>query len=55
MRADLCIKAIRLGKLVVRQLLNPNPPSTMTALVALMLLHDSRRNARLDEAGDLIS
>ncbi|MEH2024113.1 RNA polymerase sigma factor [Nostoc sp.] len=52
-RADLCIKAIRLGQLV-RQLLAPQPPSEVTAMVALMLLHDSRRNARLDEAGDLI-
>ncbi|MBD0343750.1 MAG: RNA polymerase sigma factor [Coleofasciculus sp. Co-bin14] len=52
-RADLCIEAIRLGQLV-RQLLAPQPPSEVTALVALMLLHDSRRNARLDEAGDLI-
>ncbi|MEH2159448.1 RNA polymerase sigma factor [Nostoc sp.] len=52
-RADLCIKAIRLG-LLVRQLLAPVAPSEVTALVALMLLHDSRRNARLDEAGDLI-
>lgn len=52
-RADLCIKAIRLGQLV-RQLLAPQPPSEVTALVALMLLHDSRRNARLDEADDLI-
>ncbi|WP_238393314.1 RNA polymerase sigma factor [Myxacorys almedinensis] len=32
----------------------PQPPSEVTALVALMLLHDSRRDARLDEAGDLI-
>ncbi|WP_375448983.1 RNA polymerase sigma factor [uncultured Nostoc sp.] len=52
-RVDLCIKAIRLGQLV-RQLLAPQPSSEVTALVALMLLHDSRRNARLDEAGDLI-
>ncbi|BAY35614.1 RNA polymerase ECF-subfamily sigma factor (plasmid) [Nostoc carneum NIES-2107] len=52
-RADLCIKAIRLGQLV-RQLLAPQPPSEVTGLVALMLLHDSRRNARLDQAGDLI-
>lgn len=52
-RADLCTEAIRLGQLV-RQLLSPHPPSEVTALVALMLLHDSRRDARLDEAGDLI-
>jgi RNA polymerase sigma-70 factor (ECF subfamily) len=29
-------------------------PSEATALVALMLLHDSRRDARSDEAGDLV-
>jgi RNA polymerase sigma-70 factor (ECF subfamily) len=52
-RAALCTEAIRLGQLV-RQLLAPQPPSEVTALVALMLLHDSRRDARLDEAGDLI-
>ncbi|WP_088889079.1 RNA polymerase sigma factor [Leptolyngbya ohadii] len=52
-RADLCIEAIRLGQLV-RQLMAPQSPSEVTALVALMLLHDSRRDARLDEAGDLI-
>jgi RNA polymerase sigma-70 factor (ECF subfamily) len=52
-RADLCSEAIRLGRLV-RLLLTPQPPTEATALVALMLLHDSRRAARLDEAGDLI-
>ena len=52
-RADLCTEAIRLGQLV-RQLMAPQPPSEVTALVALMLLHDSRHDARLDEAGDLI-
>ena len=29
-------------------------PAEATGLVALMLLHDSRRAARLDEAGDLV-
>jgi RNA polymerase sigma-70 factor, ECF subfamily len=53
LRADLCTEAIRLGQLV-RQLMSPHPPSEVTALVALMLLHDSRRDARLDEAGDLV-
>lgn len=53
MRADLCAEAIRLGRLM-RTLMAPNPPSEATALVALMLLHDSRRDARLDEAGDLV-
>src|ERR1051325_3460604 len=52
-RADLCAEAIRLGRLL-RSLLGPTPPSEATALVALMLLHDSRREARLDENGDLV-
>ena len=52
-RADLCAEAIRLGRLV-KTLLEPNPPAEATALAALMLLHDSRREARLDEAGDLV-
>lgn len=52
-RADLCTEAIRLGQLL-RQLMAPQPPSEVTALVALMLLHDSRRDARLDETGNLI-
>jgi RNA polymerase sigma-70 factor, ECF subfamily len=52
-RTELCAEAIRLGRLV-RTLLEPNPPLEATALVALMLLHDSRREARLDEAGDLV-
>jgi RNA polymerase sigma-70 factor (ECF subfamily) len=52
-RTDLCVEAIRLGRLV-RMLLAPQPPAEATALVALMLLHDARREARLDEAGDLV-
>ena len=52
-RADLCAEAIRLGRLV-RTLMAPQPPSEATALLALMLLHDSRRDARQDEAGDLV-
>ncbi|OUL21115.1 RNA polymerase subunit sigma-24 [Nostoc sp. RF31YmG] len=52
-RADLCTEAIRLGRLV-RTLMAPQAPSEVTALLALMLLHDSRRDARLDEAGDLV-
>jgi RNA polymerase sigma-70 factor (ECF subfamily) len=53
LRTDLCAEAIRLGKLV-RTLMAPKPPSEATALVALMLLHDARRDARLDDAGDLV-
>ena len=52
-RADLCAEAIRLGRLV-RTLLEPKVPAEATALVALMLLHDSRREARLDEDNDLV-
>jgi len=52
-RADLCAEAIRLGHLL-RVLMSPQSPSELTALVALMLLHDSRRDARLDEQGDLV-
>jgi RNA polymerase sigma-70 factor, ECF subfamily len=52
-RADLCAEAIRLGRLL-RQLTQPQPPAEATALLALMLLHDARRAARLDDAGDLV-
>src|SRR5580700_10500750 len=52
-RTDLCAEAIRLGRLV-RTLMAPQPPAEATALLALMLLHDARREARLDEAGDLV-
>lgn len=52
-RPDLCGEAIRLGRLV-RTLMGPQPPTEATALVALMLLHDARREARLDAAGDLV-
>jgi RNA polymerase sigma-70 factor, ECF subfamily len=52
-RTDLCAEAIRLARLV-RMLMAPAPPREATALLALMLLHDSRREARLDAAGDLV-
>jgi RNA polymerase sigma-70 factor, ECF subfamily len=52
-RADLCAEAIRLGRLV-RSLMIPRPPAEATALLALMLLQDARRDARMDEAGDLV-
>src|SRR5204862_7432851 len=52
-RTDLCAEAIRLGRLV-RTLMAPEPPAEATGLLALMLLQDSRRDARLDEAGDIV-
>ena len=53
-RADLCAEAIRLGRLI-RALMLPQPPAEATGLVALMLLHDARRDARFDEAGELVT
>lgn len=53
LRADLCAEAIRLCR-VVRSLMEPKPPAEVTALLSLMLLHDARRDARLDKAGDLV-
>ena len=52
-RSDLCAEAIRLARLV-RTLMAPDPPGEVTGLLALQLLHDSRRRARMDEAGDLV-
>ena len=52
-RTDLCAEAIRLGRLV-RSLMMPQPPAEAAALVALMLLHDARRDARVDGAGDIV-
>jgi len=52
-RADLCIEAIRLARLI-RTSMAPYPPEEATGLLALMLLHDSRREARVDDAGDLV-
>jgi RNA polymerase sigma-70 factor (ECF subfamily) len=52
-RADLCLEAIRLARLVI-DLMTPSPASEALALLALLLLHDSRREARLDEAGNLV-
>lgn len=53
LRHDLSAEAIRLAR-IVRQLMAPKPPAEVTALLALMLLHDARKEARLDEAGDIV-
>jgi RNA polymerase sigma-70 factor (ECF subfamily) len=52
-RADLSAEATRLGRLV-SDLMRPAPPTEATALLALMLLHDARREARTDGAGDIV-
>ena len=49
-RADLSAEAIRLGRLVVDLMAEPEA----IGLLALMLLHEARRAARLDAAGDII-
>jgi len=51
-RAELCAEAIRLARLV-RELLR-EPVAELEGLLALMLLHDSRRGARLDSAGEMV-
>jgi RNA polymerase sigma-70 factor (ECF subfamily) len=50
-RQELCAQAIQLG-LLLEQLLPAR--AEPIALVALMLLHDARRAARVDAAGDLV-
>ncbi|HEX8113986.1 MAG TPA: sigma-70 family RNA polymerase sigma factor, partial [Kofleriaceae bacterium] len=49
-RRDLCREAIRLGRLVAE--LTGAPEAR--GLLALMLLHDARRDARTDEHGDVV-
>ena len=49
-RADLSAEAIRLGRLLVQLL----PDAEAIGLLALMLLHESRRVARSDSAGDIV-
>ncbi|MEP7002753.1 MAG: DUF6596 domain-containing protein, partial [bacterium] len=49
-RADLCREAIRLGRLLVELIPEPEPEG----LLAMMLLHDSRRAARVSALGDLL-
>jgi RNA polymerase sigma-70 factor (ECF subfamily) len=51
-RRDLCAEAIYLGRML-RELL-PSGSTELDALLALMLFHDSRRNARFDEGGNVI-
>jgi RNA polymerase sigma-70 factor (ECF subfamily) len=51
LRKDLCHEAIRLGRLLVE--LIPDDPDPR-GLLALMLLHDSRRETRTDDAGDVV-
>ncbi|HLH02495.1 MAG TPA: RNA polymerase sigma factor [Bryobacteraceae bacterium] len=51
-KTDLCLEAIRLGRLVYG-VMKP-APAEVAGLLALMLLHDARREARLSAEGDLV-
>ena len=51
-RQGLCAEAIRLARALAS--LMPDEPEAL-GLLALMLLHDSRRTARVDAAGDLVT
>jgi len=50
-RHELCEQAIRLGRMLVELLPAYAEPK---GLLALMLLHDSRRETRLDGSGDIV-
>jgi RNA polymerase sigma-70 factor (ECF subfamily) len=50
-RADLCVEAIRLGRLLVELLPAELGPK---GLLALMLLHDARRATRTDDEGAIV-
>lgn len=50
LRADLCLEAARLGRLVLELL----DEAEAMGLLALMLLHQARRATRVDAAGDLV-
>ena len=51
-RSDLCAEAIRLGRVLCELL--PLEPENI-GLLALMLLQDSRRRARVDDCGELVT
>jgi RNA polymerase sigma-70 factor, ECF subfamily len=51
-RQSLCAEGIRLARLLAE--LMPDEPEAL-GLLALMVLHDARRGARVDAAGDLVT
>jgi RNA polymerase sigma-70 factor (ECF subfamily) len=51
-RTDLCAESIRLGRMLCE--LVPNDPEN-PGLLALLLLQDSRRRARVDKRGELVT
>jgi RNA polymerase sigma-70 factor (ECF subfamily) len=53
-RHELCAEAIRLGRILVELLPSTGISAEATGLLALMLLHDSRHAARIDDAGEIV-
>ena len=51
LRTDLCAEAIRLGRIMVALMPAEAEPR---GLLAMMLLHDARREARIDARGELV-
>jgi len=51
LRTDLCAEAIRLGRILVGLMPAEAEPR---GLLAMMLLHDARRDARIDARGELV-
>jgi len=51
LRTDLCAEAIRLARILVALMPAEIEPR---GLLAMMLLHDARRDARIDERGELV-
>jgi RNA polymerase sigma-70 factor, ECF subfamily len=51
LRTDLCAEAIRLARILVALMPAEAGPR---GLLAMMLLHDARRDARIDERGELV-
>lgn len=54
-RKDLCAEAIRLGRMLCQLLSEDDAAAENFGLLALMLLHDSRREARINSQGVLIT
>jgi len=51
LRTDLCAEAIRLARILVALMPTEAEPR---GLLAMMLLHDARRDARIDERGEIV-
>ncbi len=54
LRHDLCAEAIRLSRLLLALLPKSQDQAAVQGLLALMLLQDSRRDARTTDSGDMV-